>query len=369
MKSLLKSAAIVAALFSVNALSTAVAGPKMAIIIDDLGFAKWPVERAVNLPSYVTLAVFPSLPLSRSTAEQAHAKGHEVIVHLPMQPRGDAKINPGTLTTTMGEDAYLTQMMQHLQSVPYAVGASNHMGSAVTADSNAMTLTMSTLKSWGNLYFVDSRTTGDTVAQSTAEQMGVPVTRRDVFIDNDQSVAAIRKALLSAVDKAKKTGFAVAVGHPTANTLSVLEEEMPLIRAEGIELVPVSVLIAARNGAQSGGVQLSATASTQAAEQAAEKARMAAAAKAQVAADARAAEKAAKAKAQKIADAKAARAASQKRIARKLSANSTPSPDFESAAQISAENRVYSDTGSSKAFLENIPLAKTYPSDAPAPGE
>lgn len=321
MKSLFKSAAIFVAL----AAGSVSAAPKLAIVIDDLGYAKWPVDRAVSLPAHVSLAVFPGLPLSREAAEKAHANGHEVIVHLPMQPRGGQKLNPGTLTTSMSETAFLTQMMAHLQSVPYAVGASNHMGSALTADRGAMTLTMSTLKSWGNLYFVDSRTSKDTVAESVATEMGVPATRRDVFIDNDQNPAAIRKALLKAVDKAKKNGFAVAVGHPTANTISVLEDEIPLLLAEGVQLVSISALIAARSGV------------------------------------------APVVKAKAVVKAKPA-VAKRKKAAKPV-ANSTPSPDFETAADISAEGVIYSETGSAKAFLDNIPLAKTYPVDTPAPGE
>jgi len=366
-----------AALLTLISFSPAFAAPQLAVIIDDLGYGTWPVDRAINLPAAITLSVFPSLPSSASVAEKAHAAGHEILVHLPMQPKGaDNKLNPGTLLSNMSETQFLQQLMLHLQSVPYAIGASNHMGSQLTAERRPMLLTMSTLKSWGNLFFVDSRTTKDTVAQTVAGENQLANTRRDVFIDNDQSLAAIRSALTQAIAKAKLNGQAVAIGHPHLNTLTVLENELVgMVAAAGVELVPISVIIDAQNRAIG-------IANTPPAQPAATATRRPGTATPTPGVSAKSTISKAPAgtpvarttsRFQVSPDMPIQPAASIKPTEPTRTTAATNSAAAPTTGKVVYANRaegvIYADSAANRAFLDDIPLAKSYPAQSLAPGE
>ena len=366
-----------AALLTLISFSPAFAAPQLAVVIDDLGYGSWPVDRAINLPAAITLSVFPSLPSSASVAEKAHAAGHEILVHLPMQPKGaDNKLNPGTLLSSMTETQFLRQLMLHLQSVPYAIGASNHMGSQLTAERRPMLLTMSTLKSWGNLFFLDSRTTKDTVAQTVASENQLANTRRDVFIDNDQILTAIRSALRQAIAKAQKNGQAVAIGHPHLNTLTVLETDLAgMAAAAGVELVPISVIIAAQNSA----VKMATTAPAQPAAPAGNRAVTATPTPGASVKSTVSKAPAGKPVARTTSRFKVSPATpTQPKASVQPAEPSQPTAATNAAASAvtgkvvyanSAEGVIYADSAANRAFLDDIPLAKSYPAESLAPGE
>ena len=214
----------------------------ITLINDDLGNNADHGVEAIHLPGNLTYALLPNTPFATVLAELAHEKGRQVILHLPMQSEHHENLGPNGLLETMPEAEYKWNVVSALDSVPHVTGLNNHMGSLLTQKEEPMKWLMSVLQD-RNLIFLDSRTTKKTVAQQTAEAMGVQSLRRDVFIDNDREPGAMQQQLDELVNKAKKQGYATGIAHPYPETISFLREQLPLLEEKGVKLVPLSDLV------------------------------------------------------------------------------------------------------------------------------
>jgi polysaccharide deacetylase 2 family uncharacterized protein YibQ len=216
--------------------------PRVAIIIDDLGYDRQLAEKLIDLNAPITVAILPHSPHQESTARLAHDRGLEVMLHLPMEPMEYPEINPGpgALLASMAPDELLRVLEENLKTVPYIKGVNNHMGSRLTAHSEQMYQVFSALKRHG-LFFVDSRTTDESVCRPSARLFQIPFTQRDVFLDNSQDPASIRKQIRELVRIARRKGEAVGIAHPHPATYAVLKEELPALRQQ-VEIVPASRL-------------------------------------------------------------------------------------------------------------------------------
>lgn len=206
---------------------------RLAIVIDDCGYAGNEGFIAIETP--LTLAVLPHVPHSRSVAEQAVAQGKEVILHLPMEPKGDSNPGPGALRTNMDGETLRRQIRADFEAVPGISGLNNHQGSKASADDALMTAVLEEARSRG-VYYLDSRTTNATVAPELAPKLGVPFLSRDIFLDNVDDVDTIIAQLRRAEEVAKIKGAAVAIGHPRANTLEAIRRWLPEARVEVVSL-------------------------------------------------------------------------------------------------------------------------------------
>jgi polysaccharide deacetylase 2 family uncharacterized protein YibQ len=215
---------------------------KIALIIDDLGNQQLAGERALDLPGAVTYAFLPQTPFTWELAKKANQRNKEVMLHLPMESDMGYRLGKGALTLDMSKTRFLLTLKRNIASVPYLSGVNNHMGSLLTRDPTSMRWLMSELRQKG-LYFVDSRTTNATVAERVAQSNLIASSRRDVFLDNVPEEALIREQLKKLVSAARLQGSAIGIGHPYAVTIAVLREEIPKLKRQGIELVPVSQLV------------------------------------------------------------------------------------------------------------------------------
>ena len=216
--------------------------PRVAIIIDDVGMDIRHSRRALDLPAPVTIAILPYAPMAKDFAAVATAKGHELIIHTPMEAM-DPKMNLGPLAlrASYTPDQFDSEFEKILASFEGYVGINNHMGSKLTQDKDAMARVMETLKERG-LFFVDSRTIHTSVAAETAEAYEVPVAQRDVFLDHEETAAFTDDALANVERIARENGSAIAIGHPKEITMSALESWIADAQKRGIEFVPVSTL-------------------------------------------------------------------------------------------------------------------------------
>ena len=226
-------------------------GARVALILDDAGWgippqgAGAPEEGPwafLRLPAKLTFAVIPKLAGARRFSEDAHAAGHEVIIHLPMQPMANERQFWGgdMLSPDMKAWEIDRILSEALQSIPGARGVNNHMGSLATTDRAFMRLFMPLLKARG-LFFVDSFTHADSVALDEAVQAGMPARRRDVFIDHVAEPAYIENALRDLVQAAAVRGTAIGIGHVThPETLRVLRDQLPAYSAQGVRFVGIS---------------------------------------------------------------------------------------------------------------------------------
>lgn len=217
-------------------------GPRLAIIIDDCG--QWPVtERGfISLPVALTLSVLPHVRYGSEIAHDAQAAGKGVMLHLPMEPVSGIDPGPGRITTSMDDAAITTQVRDDIASVPLATGVNNHEGSRATADDRVMRAVSEVLAA-DHLFFIDSLTTGSSVAGRDAHAAGIATASRDVFLDNVADVDATEAQLRRAVQVAKAHGSAIAIGHPRPTTLTAVRALLPELQHEGITLVFASDLV------------------------------------------------------------------------------------------------------------------------------
>jgi polysaccharide deacetylase 2 family uncharacterized protein YibQ len=218
--------------------------PHIALIIDDIGDNLRLGLRAIRLPGNVTCAFLPHTDYARRLAVSAHKRAKEVMLHLPMESEDEINPGPGALTLDMTQSEFIHTFESDLEAIPYATGINNHMGSLITQHPGHMHWLMQEIIRRGNLFCVDSRTTELSVAQQVARESGVPNLRRNIFLDNDQRPEAIAAQFARLIALAKRKGSAVAIGHPHPATLRFLEEQLPRLADEGIQLVTVSQLIA-----------------------------------------------------------------------------------------------------------------------------
>nr|WP_217272660.1 divergent polysaccharide deacetylase family protein [Shewanella sp. ISTPL2] len=214
---------------------------QLALIIDDIGYRH--TDKAVlALPNTVTLAVLPHTPLGKELANAGHQKGHEIMLHLPMQALNGKTLGLGGLTNTMTEAQIRTSVIDAINSVPFAKGANNHMGSLLTQLDDPMLWVMETLKQ-KQLYFVDSMTTRFTKAGDNADKLGIPLLKRQLFLDNDTSANALERQFNLMISQAHTQGSLVAIAHPYPETMRFLEANLHRLKTEGIDLVPASSLL------------------------------------------------------------------------------------------------------------------------------
>jgi uncharacterized protein len=220
--------------------------PIVSIVIDDLGHNPREDRRTIALPAAITVAILPHTDRSVALAEEARRAGKEVLLHLPMDPKDDAgaSAGPGRLESHMSAPEIAAMFAYDLQTVPHAVGVNNHMGSRVTQNAASMNALMRAIRARGNLFFLDSLTSPNSVAARAAEENGVPALRRDVFLDNERSEAAVLAALQRLEKLTVSQGRAIAIGHPYPETLAALERWIPQAQARGIRIVPLAAMLA-----------------------------------------------------------------------------------------------------------------------------
>ncbi len=218
-----------------------------AIIIDDLGNNLAEGERTVRLPGPVACAILPQTPYAQRLARYAHNNNKEVILHLPMESVESDALGPGGLDSKMRAFDIIVTLNKDLQTVPLAVGISNHMGSLLTQRRQPMEWLMQAITNRGDLFFVDSRTTPQTIAATVAREVELPHLERDVFLDNDQQLPSISTQFAILLDTAREHGSALALGHPYPETLAFLERKLPDLENSGVRLVTLSKLLSMRN--------------------------------------------------------------------------------------------------------------------------
>lgn len=216
--------------------------PRLSIVIDDLGYAPPElVRRLCALQVPLTVAVLPYQEFTKESAHLAHDMGKEVILHLPMEGLATKDPGPDALLANLDEAELRRRAKKALGEIPHANGTNNHMGSKLTADRQRITWVLQEVKA-RKFFFVDSRTSKDTVAEEVARGLKIPTTRRNVFLDDDKAFTEIEKQWDRAVALARKNGEALAIGHIYPETVEALEKLVPRLKGE-IRFVRASELV------------------------------------------------------------------------------------------------------------------------------
>jgi hypothetical protein len=217
--------------------------PKIAIVIDDLGYDPYILKELSQIDLPLTLSVLPSAPYEKEVIALAKSKGWDLLIHLPMEPKNYPDSNPGpnALFIRMSDEQVSEMVDKFLNELPEAKGVNNHMGSAFTENEDKMSAVMSEIKK-RKLFYIDSRTTSQTVAFRVAKKMGVPTASRSVFLDNDLSPEAIQLQVERLLTIAKHSSQAVGIGHPHHETIDALKHYLSDLQDQ-IQIVNVSEII------------------------------------------------------------------------------------------------------------------------------
>jgi hypothetical protein len=219
--------------------------PVVAIIIDDMGNRLQDGHNALNLPGAITYSFLPHTPHAWNMAKQAHARGKQVMLHLPMEAHSGKKLGAGGVDQYMSEKQLRQALIEGLKAVPHVVGLNNHMGSLLTQRPDSMGWLMQGIREYegAKLFFVDSRTTSLTVAERLARENQIPTVARDVFLDNERNPEYIRAQFQQLIRRARSQGQAIAIAHPYPETIATLAEELAKLEATGVRLVSVSQIL------------------------------------------------------------------------------------------------------------------------------
>ncbi len=217
--------------------------PEIALIIDDVGYNKRIAGEFASLEKNFTFSVLPNSPHRRIIAKEAHKKGLEIMLHIPMEPMEYPKINPGpnALLVSMSPDELTDILKSHIASIPYVKGVNNHMGSRMTTLSSKMYQIFVVLRK-ENLFFIDSRTSPRSLCKPSARLLQIPFSQRDVFLDHFQTPKAIKRQIKQLLTHAEKYGSAIGIGHPHEVTYNVLKRELDYIRTRAV-IVHASKLV------------------------------------------------------------------------------------------------------------------------------
>jgi polysaccharide deacetylase 2 family uncharacterized protein YibQ len=214
--------------------STGGGAKRIVLILDDVGFENQPLEEAATIDAAITFAVIPTAPRAAESAAMLSAKGFQILCHLPMEPLDYPRQSPGpqAILVSLSDEEIRERTRAGLRSVPNAVGVNNHMGSRATRDRRVMANVATVLREEG-VFFIDSRTAGNSLAATVVGAGAVPVASRDVFLDDDPREASVRRQLRELVRLSDKKDYAVGIGHVYPSTVRVLREEIPKLRQLG----------------------------------------------------------------------------------------------------------------------------------------
>ena len=208
---------------------------KLAIVIDDVGYHSKEDAAIFAMPREISVAIIPAAPYARARNQEAKSQGRDILIHMPMQPVSAVKIEDGGLHLGMSAAQVNDRVNTAKNIVRDAIGMNNHMGSAATANPQLMTYLMTALQE-KHLFFLDSRTIGKSVAGKIAKEQGVRSLDRHIFLDDSNEFADVQRQFKAAIHYARKHGSAIAIGHPRANTIAVLQAGLNNLPAD-IQLV------------------------------------------------------------------------------------------------------------------------------------
>ena len=217
---------------------------KIILIIDDFGYRNDEISDGfLNLNIKLTCAVIPGHAYSTTFSKKASEKGFEIIVHMPMENSGDNRGEENfVLLRDLDSVLVRDRIRTAFEQIPQAIGMNNHQGSVATADLKIMNYVAEALKE-ENKFFIDSRTTPETVAEQVMRSWRIPFAKRNVFLDNDPEEEKIISQLLSLAEIAERDGYAIGIGHVKKSTLDVLRIKIPELISQGFEFENASKIV------------------------------------------------------------------------------------------------------------------------------
>ncbi len=216
---------------------------KIAFIIDDCGYSYNEAENLAKINIPLTFSVIPYLTASKAVISLAHSNGKQVMLHLPMEAIGNCSAEKITIKATMTDKQIQQLIMNAIAATPELVGINNHQGSKATQSKRVMKIVMKTVKQYGKLFFIDSKTVPNSVVCNVATECGVPTSENGIFLDNSTNVEKIKTMIRKAINMAQEYGCIIAIGHARPHTVQAFKEMLNEIEESGIQVVFASDLV------------------------------------------------------------------------------------------------------------------------------
>ena len=217
--------------------------PRIALIIDDIGFSLRRAERFLHAGIPITFSILPRVCWSAESARALHACGHEIMLHQPMEPF-DTRVDPGPGAIFVEDrpERVHEVVAENIAALPHVVGVNNHMGSRYTQLPRKMDQALNVIRS-NQLFFVDSLTTGRSTAFARARQMGLGAMRRDLFLDTQHSAIDVLGQMNRLAQIALKNGRAIGIGHPRPQTVEGILRFLDTPESRTVEFVHISSML------------------------------------------------------------------------------------------------------------------------------
>lgn len=217
--------------------------PRIALIIDDIGFSRARARAFLDIDVPMTYSVLPRLALSKDLAREIQEQGREVMLHQPMEPLNSTlDPGPGALFVKDGPARIAATVQENLAEIPGVAGVNNHMGSRFTASPEKMSQVLPVIRDRG-LFFVDSLTSGRSKAYPTARRLHMPAARRNVFLDNQREEERVLFSLKQLHAHALRYGTAVGIGHPHLQTARAVARFVASLPPHSVDFVHVSEIL------------------------------------------------------------------------------------------------------------------------------
>ena len=222
---------------------------KIAVVIDDMGASPQRTKQISEIKAPLTASFVTFANRLAQQVEYSKQSGQEIMIHVPMEPKAQVFVSDDVLTVDMSEAEIEKAFVAMLHKFKDVKGINNHMGSKFTEYSDKLAPVMKILAQ-NHLFFLDSKTTSSSVAEGVARRYNVPYVERHIFLDNENNLEYILRQFEKAENKARRNGFAIAIGHPKTQTILALHVWLKTLKNKNIELVPLSDVVALANLSQ-----------------------------------------------------------------------------------------------------------------------
>lgn len=225
--------------------------PKIALLIGGMGLNPDLTERAIaSLPPEVTFAFAPYGEDLQRTINKARSGGHEVMLHLPMEPFGYPSNNPGphTLLASAKPEENMSSLVWLLSRFSGYIGVVNYLGARFTSEEPSLAPVLRQLKDRG-LVYLDDGTSSRSSAVDAASQIDLPVRQARLVIDAAGDFNSTTDSLRRLETMAQSgSSIVIGVGTGLPATIDAVETWAKTLESRGILLVPVSAGFRSRPG-------------------------------------------------------------------------------------------------------------------------
>jgi uncharacterized protein len=218
--------------------------PRIAIVVSGLGVSDSATADAIaKLPGAVTLGFMPYGSDVAALAGRARARGHEVLLQVPMEPFDYPDNDPGpqTLLTSLTPQQNIDRLHWLMSRFQGYVGIAGAMGGRFTASDQSFAPVLRETAKRG-LIFVDDGANPRSLAGRIAGANNLPFAKADVTIDAVPTVSEIDHALGRLEMAARERSIAVGISSDLPVAIDHIAKWAKTLAEHGIQLVPITAV-------------------------------------------------------------------------------------------------------------------------------